>query len=272
MKRKEKIWKVAKKVMWALLFAGAFVLLGFVNYEQRGETIRDLTIRVNYGQADILITRNDIDSLIRSGAGQVKGKALWQLDIEKIEKPIRTQSYVEDANVYVTNDGEIVVDVLQRQPVLRIITRNNTSFYIDGHGQILPLNPNFPARVLVASGNISDSCIRHAPKAFDSLLSDSTASGGSLSSLFRMAIFISNNPFFRSQISQIFVNEKSEIELIPAVGNHVILFGKAEDIGEKFSKLFVFYKHGLNQVGWNKYDIINIKYKNQVVCSKIQSL
>jgi hypothetical protein len=31
----------------------------------------------------------------------------------------------------------------------------------------------------------------------------------------------------------------------------------------------MFYTEGLNKTdGWNKYSIINIKYKNQVVCTK----
>ena len=253
-----------------ILFAGAGVLLGFANYERNSGAVKDLTITMNYGQADVLVTREDIDSLILSGAGRIPGKPLWELNTEKIEGPIRQQSYVEDANVYVTDDGNVFVDVIQRQPVLRIITKNYTSFYIDGHGQILPINPDFPARVLVASGNISDSCIKNAPKSFDSLFADSTSPAGSLSSLFRLAIHISNDPFFRSQISQIYVNDRNEIELIPEVGHHVILFGKAEEMDEKFSKLFAFYKYGLNRIGWNQYDIINIKYNNQVVCSKLK--
>jgi cell division protein FtsQ len=269
MTRKEKIVKILLIALWVILFAGAGVLLGFANYEHNSGAVSELTISMNYGQADVLVTREDIDSLILTGAGRVPGKALWELNTEKIEGPIRKQSYVEDANVYVTNNGKVFVDVVQRQPVLRVITLSNTSFYIDGHGQVLPINPNFPARVLVASGNISDSCIRNAPKSFDSLFADSTSPAGSLSSLFRLAIYISNDPFFRSQISQIYVNDGNGIELIPVVGNHVILFGKAEDMDEKFSKLFAFYKYGLNRIGWNKYDIINIKYKNQVVCSKL---
>lgn len=269
MTRKEKILKVLYIVLWAVLFSGAGFLLGFVNYEHNGGSVKDVTISMNYGQADVLVTRDDIDSLILSGAGRVPGKGLWELNTEKIEGPIRKQSYVDDANVYMTNDGRVFIDVVQRQPVLRIITKSHTSFYIDGHGQILPINPNYPARVLVASGNISDSCVRNAPKSFDSLFADSVSGAGSLSSLFRLAIYIGNDPFFRSQISQIYVNGGGEIELIPLVGNHVILFGKAEDMDEKFSKLYAFYKFGLNKIGWNKYDIINIKYKNQVVCSKI---
>jgi cell division protein FtsQ len=47
------------------------------------------------------------------------------------------------------------------------------------------------------------------------------------------------------------------------------VFGEAKDFEEKFEKLKTFYTEGLNKTdGWNKYSTINIKYKNQVVCTK----
>jgi cell division protein FtsQ len=47
------------------------------------------------------------------------------------------------------------------------------------------------------------------------------------------------------------------------------VFGDAKDFEEKFEKLKTFYTEGLNKTdGWNKYSTINIKYKNQVVCTK----
>jgi cell division protein FtsQ len=70
-------------------------------------------------------------------------------------------------------------------------------------------------------------------------------------------------------IQQIYVNTKKEIELYATIGNHKIVFGNSEDIPEKFNKLKMFYKEGLNSIdAWNKYSIVNLKYKNQVVCTK----
>ena len=59
-----------------------------------------------------------------------------------------------------------------------------------------------------------------------------------------------------------------EIELIPRVGNHIILLGSEEEMEAKFEKLMLFYKKGVQQTGWNQYSIINLKYKNQLVCVK----
>jgi cell division protein FtsQ len=171
--------------------------------------------------------------------------------------------------VYEENNGNLQVDVIQREPILRIINRKYESFYIDGSGTLLPVNPEFSARVLVANGFIDDSYYKNPNYRINILsVSDSIYSDSLMTSLYKLAMFISHDPFLRSQVDQVYVNEEREFELIPLVGDHVIVLGDANDLEEKFGKLMAFYRLGLNTIGWNKYRIINIKYKNQVVCSK----
>jgi len=69
-------------------------------------------------------------------------------------------------------------------------------------------------------------------------------------------------------IEQLYINKKSEFELIPKIGNHTILFGDIKEMKDKFEKLIAFYKQGISKSGWNKYKTINLKFKNQVVCTK----
>jgi cell division protein FtsQ len=99
-------------------------------------------------------------------------------------------------------------------------------------------------------------------------LADSIYYDSMLTNLYKLTMYIIHDDFLKAQIDQVFVNNAGEFELVPRVGSHVIIFGKAEDMDAKFRKLVAFYKFGLNKIGWNKYTIINIKYKNQVLCSK----
>ena len=76
---------------------------------------------------------------------------------------------------------------------------------------------------------------------------------------------IYNNPFWRAQIEQVHFNERGEIILVPRVGDHIIEFGKADNITEKFSKLYTFYSKGLNTVCWDKYEKLNIEFNDKVI-------
>ena len=62
-----------------------------------------------------------------------------------------------------------------------------------------------------------------------------------------------------------------EVELVPRSGNYVILFGtigSRRENEEKFERLDEFRRKVLGRVGWDRYRIVNVKYKGQVVCSK----
>ena len=269
MRLKKKIRRIFDFILLGLFLTGVGLLLGFVDYEQNGTLCKRVDITMLYGEAEILVTESDIDSLIRQQSGVIQGLPLWMINTETLEHAITRQPFVIKANVFETYPGDLYIHVYQRQPALRILTETSQSYYIGEEGVILPINPSYPARVLIASGYISDGCFFNNPPGSDLQQADSASSSNLLSDLFKLAQFVNRNPFFKAQIEQIYVNKDGEFELIPKVGDHIVLLGNVENLEDKFQRLFVFYQRGLNQFGWNKYNVINIKYKNQVICSKI---
>jgi len=265
----KKFLKILLIIFWILMVAGAGVLVGFVEVEHYRRPCKAVEISINYGAADVLITKRDVDSILSKSGGTPKGKPLGYINTGAIEKAIRKQPYVAKVSVYENNEGTLFIQIRQRQPLLRIINQKYESFYLDESGSLLPVNPNFSARVLVATGNINESYMKNPDYRVNILaLSDSVFFDSLLTNLYKLTMVITHDKFLKAQIAQIYVNELGEFELIPRVGNHLILIGKAEDLDDKFKRLLTFYKLGLNKIGWNKYNIINIKYKNQVVCSK----
>ena len=111
----------------------------------------------------------------------------------------------------------------------------------------MPLSNAFTARTLVISGNVNF-----------------TEKGA----LFSLARFIDEHAFWKAQIMQIHGEENGDLILIPRVGYQQIVFGKAVNIEAKFSKLKLFYEKGISEKGWNNYSQINLKFKNQIVCTK----
>ncbi len=266
----KKFLKILKITIWILLLAGAFVLIGYAEVSYFNRRCSAVRISIDYGAADMLITKGDIDSVVRKTAGILHGKPLGLIHSGAIEKAVRSQPYVSRVSVYEDHKGDLFIDVKQREPILRIINNKYENFYIDDAGAFLPVNPNYSANVLVANGFITDSYIKNPGYRVNIMvISDSIYHDSLMTSLYRLAKYISHDKFLKSQIGQIYVNDCQEFELIPRVGDHVVLLGKAQELDQKFRKLYAFYRLGLNKIGWNKYNIINIKYKNQVVCSKM---
>jgi cell division protein FtsQ len=166
--------------------------------------------------------------------------------------------------------GKLVVEISQRSPVVRVEDRNHYHYFLDGEGYVIPANMNYTPHILIANGHIPGKY-----RQLDRLTAQGTESEPEQSEsdrmmegLLKMSDYINNDPFWRSQIVQLYVNEKNEFELIPRVGSQIILFGDAERMAYKFFKLRTLYKEGFKYTGWNQYEIINLKYDNQVICTK----
>ena len=83
--------------------------------------------------------------------------------------------------------------------------------------------------------------------------------------LIKFALFLQENDFWNNQIEQIYVHPDNEVELIPRVGNHRIVLGSFADFGRRSWNLRLFYEKAIPKVGWEKYSIISLKYKDQIV-------
>jgi cell division protein FtsQ len=266
----KKFLRILEIAAWVILAGGLFTLLGFSVAEHDSKICSQYTITIDYGNADILVTKNDIYSIIKQSGHILKGQAIRYINAEKIESSIKKQPYVANANVYLTIEGDVEINVVQRQPILRIFNQTGESFYLDGTGHLLPLNPDFSARVMVANGNIPEPYSKSANYLQDSIRQkDSLFFKSVMNNLFTLGMFIMKDDFLKALIEEVYVDKNGEFELIPKLGNQLIIFGTTEDMHDKFERLLVFYKKGLSITGWQKYNVINIKFRNQVICSKI---
>ena len=266
----KKILKILEIALWIVLTGGLIALLGFMSNEHNNSICKKYSIHIDYGKADVLVTENDIYNLVKQTGNILKGQSIGIIDFERIEREIRRQPYVASAQAYMSVDGSVEIDVVQRQPILRIFNQKGDSYYLDGLGNLLPLNPDFSARVLVANGAIPESFSKRTCYLTDSVHArDSLEFHAVINNLYMLSEFITRNKFLKAQIEQIFVEPNGEFELMPRVGRHTIILGGADNLEDKFERLFVFYRDGLSKIGWTRYNVINIKYRNQVICSKI---
>ena len=191
--------------------------------------------------------------------------SLKDINTDMCEKLIESNPYVAQAEVFSTIDGILSIKISPRNPLLRVINNRGEHFYIDETGFAMPVSLHYSAQVIVANGkiNINNQSAQAHMINTELQIADSTAM---IDQLYSLAVELKESDFWNSQIEQIYVNEKNEIELIPRVGDHSILIGDISFLDKKLEKLFVFYKKGLNKTGWNKYKQINLKYKDQVVC------
>ncbi|MBP3426316.1 MAG: hypothetical protein J6K81_06335 [Rikenellaceae bacterium] len=85
--------------------------------------------------------------------------------------------------------------------------------------------------------------------------------------------FVEDDDFWHAQIVQINVTssegyDSPQVEIVPRVGRHVACLGEIEQAEQNLDKLMLFYREALAWEGWDEYNYIDLRYENQIVCSK----
>ena len=189
------------------------------------------------------------------GGDSTQKKSLLSIDLKKIERALEKDVWIKNAELFFDNNNFLKVSVEEREPIARLFTVTGNTFYIDSSCTILPLSDKFSARLPVFTGFKSDA--RILSKQDSSLLCN----------IKNISIKILADSFLMAMIDQVDIAANSTFELVPKLGKQRIIFGDATDADAKFSKLKMFYKGVITQAGWNRYSIINLQYKNQVVAS-----
>ncbi|WP_342647221.1 cell division protein FtsQ [Mucilaginibacter sp. CSA2-8R] len=252
--------KVAIGFGWLASLAGLAVLMSFIELKKAGVVCTG--VKVYIPGNEYFIDRKEVDRILQLSSYSLVGRKMEGINIHNLEKKLQANPYIASAKVYADMDGLIRVEITQRHPVLRVMNRFDQDFYVDEHGFKIPLSQNFTAPVLAANGYIDELFANRID----------TLHTGLAKEIFKTVQFIKKDTLWNAQIGQIYVNEAHEIELVPRVGNHKILLGNADSLSTKFHNLEIFYKQALPQVGWDKYRMINIKYANQVVGIKTDSV
>lgn len=255
--------RVLEILIWVIIMAYLVVIPGFV-IDRPGETPCNSVDIILPDSLNIrFVTKDIILNSINNRDDKLLGYPLKNINTREVEKQLLLHPALKRVEAYKTVDGKLHIEAIQRVPVVRIINKKGMSYYLDQEGAVIPYSEKFTPRVLVASGYISESELIR-----DELMIRNIDKDNAIRKIHELSCFINSNDFWKAQIEQIYVTRYGEFELVPRVGAHRIIFGGFDNYQEKFRKLYAFFDEGLNKVGWNRYETINLKFDRQIVCTK----
>ena len=244
------------------------VTISYADHKSRQVLCTDINVEITDSLTNSFITRNDVVELIERRMYSPIGHPLWHINTLQIEKHLFELHPVRMVSAFKTSDGRLNIQIEQRKPIMRVINSRNQSYYIDTEGQILPLSSKFTAHVLIINGNILEPFQIKPDVKILSWNGKPNEQPPLICQVFELGRYIAEDEFWNSQIAQIYVETPDDIELIPRVGAHVVKLGGVDDYETKLQKLKIFYERGLTAVGWNQYSEVNLKFKNQIICTK----
>jgi cell division protein FtsQ len=262
--------KILVIVLWIIGLSGLFASLAFATGKEKNVIAENMYVLVNNTEVNAFIDEEDVKDFFKERHDSILNTRLKNINVNDLEKALNSHPAVENADIAVDVNGDVNINVTQRTPLVRVFNLDGESYYIDDKSKLMPLSDKYTARVLVATGYIIEPYASRYQVPVNCIAKNELFSKVSvLDDIYDISEFISHDSVLASLIHQINVMPNKELELFPSIGNHKIIFGEAKDLQEKFEKLKLFYTDGLNKTdGWNKYSTINIKYKNQVVCTK----
>lgn len=256
-KKRYSIKKILLNLMW-LAVTGAMIVLLVAGVRKKDQQLcKEVDINIKGVQNNFFIDEKDVMIAITSIAGMDPvGKKTGSFNLRKMETELEKNIWIRSAELFFDNNGVLKVHVLEREPVARVFTTTGSTFYIDNSCMRLPLSEKFSARLPVFTGFPADNIILSAA---DSLL---------LSDIKNISLSIQKDSFRMALIEQVDITPQRLFEMVPKIGNQIIVFGDAGNVEGKFANLKLFYKNVLAAAGYNYYSSINVQYNGQIVARR----
>jgi len=192
------------------------------------------------------IKQETVNKLLIENKTQAQSIQKDKLDLNKLEKSINTNPMVEKSEVFVSIDGVLKAVVKQKTPIARVFDENG-SFYIDYQGNVMPLSKEFTARVPIISGEINKE---------------------NKDELNKLLQFVYDDEFLKKNIIGIQILPDGSLKMLSRNFNYEIEFGKTINVERKFSNYKAFYQKAVSDSSLYHYKKINLKFTQQVVCTK----
>ena len=241
------------KIIAAVLIVGG--IIAFTERRQGSASIKDITIKMKNAHDNHFLDEDDVVRLMGLKKDNLKGASLDRVNMKEVEKKIRRDPFIQDAQLYSDLKGNLVVSAELRRPIARIVRNDGPDGYISEDGTIMPVSDQFTSRVILISGS-------YVKQILGQKNLSSTENGVHLMELINT---IREDEFWSAQIAQMDIDSKMRITIYPQVGDEQIEFGRPENVEGKLKKLMIFYKEILPRMGWNKYQRVNLEYEGQIV-------
>ncbi len=231
-----------------ILMVFLLLLVFSVYYNSNGE-IRGVEVSITDPDVHFIDQQSVLDYL--QTKGMLRDDQVQKSQIKNVEQILKTSFYIDSAEAYVTKGQHLRIVVKQMQPLARVFLSNNIkSFYLKSNNQLIPVSPDYTARVPVVTG-------------FQYVVKDSSYRADFV----EMMRYITADSFWSACIPLMDIDRKGDISLYPIIGDHTVLLGKPRDFIHKLTNLNQFYKQVLNKQGFDLYRNIDIRFRQQVVAS-----
>ncbi|NLA15593.1 MAG: hypothetical protein GX877_03540 [Bacteroidales bacterium] len=258
-----KALKIIIKMLGYLLLTGAlgtyFYFASVLVYKKNQERCQEVDILIKDSIAIPLTYATEVLSTLNKKGMVLPGKHFSEIDLFQVEKEIESQGAVRQCNAVKNIKGTLSLEIWQHHPLFLLETQVGT-FYVTNERFVFPARLEKPLPLLTVHGNV--------PFPYKSSFrgyTDSTQRW--LEELIPFVAYVVNDPFWKEKTKSIWVKNSEEICILPEE-NLILTLGDTNRFVAKMNKLREFYRVLAPRGGAEKYQVIDARFKDQLVCKQ----
>lgn len=244
----KKILKITGIVLIVTALSGYAVFAAIVTSSYHYEKMCDNVI-VNIRDFDKYQFLNEatVYKALKTAGLNPVGKNVTHSMTDRIEKCVANINVVRTAICYTASNGDVVINITQRDPVYRVITPKK-SYYVDIDRKTMPVARTFTTLLPLVTGYITEDM----------------ATGP----VYDFITDIYTRDFWKDHIGQVNFTADGDIELITKIGAAKIVINDLSTYKTKLKQAEKWYKQYPEQAWSNKYSVVDMRYKNIIYCKK----
>ncbi|RZN82488.1 MAG: hypothetical protein EVB11_08355 [Winogradskyella sp.] len=230
------------KVLVLLMLVG--FLYAFTNARNKARIIANPNVEF-VGSDNLFLTQDNVSKLLIQNPSGLNNENKDIIDLNELESALNSNPMVKNAEVFMSVNGELSAEIEQKRPIARVHT--NASYYVDDEGSYMPLSANYSARVPLVTGTVYKTM---------------------LDKIYKIARVVDEDEFLKQHVIEICQDANQNISLRLRKYDFSIKIGSLNKLQKKISNFKAFYKKAINDKTINTYSSVNLRFDNQVICTK----
>lgn len=239
-----------KKLNWTSIRLIAMIAVMFFLYSFSLErnNHRNITIKDTYFESNenLFLTNEMVNNFLVQKLNNNTNIQKNDINLYALESALENHELIEKAEVFSTIDGNLNTRIIQKSPILRILSEKD-SYYLDSKGNKMSLSNHFSARVPLVFGELP----AKNKEPYLLLFSE-----------------IKKDDFLSKNITGAKIMPSGQLFLQTRSHEYQIAFGKPTEIEKKLKNYKAFYQFACKDTLINKYKEISLIFTKQVVCKK----
>ena len=149
-------WRKTLFVVLDVIIAAYLVLAvtAFNKPDAKATTCTEVKIDVEQTVVEGFMTAEEIKRILTRDKCSPLSKPMAEINARTIEECLKKSPFVNSAECYKTQSGQVCIYVKQRIPVARVMADNGENYYVDTHGSLMP-ETRFVTDQVIATGHIT---------------------------------------------------------------------------------------------------------------------